>query len=564
MFKKSPFSNKAEIAALERSQAVIRFSPEGEILDANQNFLDVLGYSLNEIKGKHHRMFIDPGYAQSNEYKEFWDTLRRGDFVAAQFKRLAKGGKEIWIEASYNPVKDEKGLVVYVVKYATDITAQKLETADYEGQLSAIGKSQAVIEFDMDGTIITANKNFLTTMGYAQDEVRGKHHSMFVEPSYAKSADYEMFWQKLHRGEFIAEEFQRFGKNGKEVWIQASYNPIFDMSGKPFKVVKYATDVTSAKLDNADYAGQIEAIGKSQAVIEFNLDGTVITANQNFLDALGYTLYEIKGQHHRMFVEREDAQSDEYEAFWANLRQGKFDARVYKRICKNGDPIWIQASYNPIFDMNGKPFKVVKYATDVTRVIQVGGIADEATARTQTVAAAVEEMSASISEISKNMALTTNSTEEIASTSVQASVAADQLMAATKSMEGIIQVIDEIAEQTNLLALNATIEAARAGDAGKGFAVVAGEVKALVGQTAKATEDVTKEIKNVQLASEALQSNIQGVSKSIDTVNKYVAGVASAIEEQSAVTREISSSTQTMAEKKKKKKSRIKRLTVAN
>jgi methyl-accepting chemotaxis protein len=238
--------------------------------------------------------------------------------------------------------------------------------ADYAGQVAAIRKSQAVIEFSMEGTILDANDNFLKALGYRLEEIKGQHHSMFVEPGYKQTSEYHEFWAALNRGEYQAAEYKRIGKGGKEVWIQASYNPIMDLNGKPFKVVKYATDTTSQKLQNADYVGQIAAIGKSQAVIEFNMDGTVLTANDNFLKALGYTLDEIKGRHHSMFVDEAFRQSYEYKEFWAALNRGEYQAAEYRRLGKGGKEVWIQASYNPIMDLNGKPFKVVKYATDTT------------------------------------------------------------------------------------------------------------------------------------------------------------------------------------------------------
>ncbi|MCK0069693.1 methyl-accepting chemotaxis protein [Kordiimonas laminariae] len=241
-----------------------------------------------------------------------------------------------------------------------------LHLRDMEGQVNAIKKSQAVIEFNMDGTIITANENFLNAMGYSLFEVQGKHHSMFAEPAYAASAEYRAFWEKLGRGEFEAGEFKRLGKGGREVWIQASYNPIFDEEGRPFKVVKYAVDVTDQKKQSADFEGQIEAIGKSQAVIEFNMDGTIITANDNFLQTMGYALHEIQGQHHRMFADPILAASPEYAAFWEALNRGEFASGEYKRLGKGAKEVWINASYNPIMDLNGNPFKVVKYASDIT------------------------------------------------------------------------------------------------------------------------------------------------------------------------------------------------------
>jgi PAS domain S-box-containing protein len=238
--------------------------------------------------------------------------------------------------------------------------------AELEATITAIERSQAVIEFKMDGTVITANDNFLRALGYTLDEVQGRHHSMFVDEAYRQSGEYREFWAKLNRGEYQAAEYKRIGKGGKEVWIQASYNPILDPNGKPFKVVKFATDVTEQKLIAADHAGQIAAASKSQAVIQFKMDGTVITANDNFLKTLGYTLDEIQGRHHSMFVDETFRQSGEYREFWARLNRGEYQAAEYKRIGKGGKEVWIQASYNPIFDLNGKPFKVVKFAIDVT------------------------------------------------------------------------------------------------------------------------------------------------------------------------------------------------------
>ena len=331
----------AKLAALDTSQAVIEFSMDGTIQTANSNFLQAMGYRLDEVKGQHHRMFMDAQEAQSPEYAQFWQQLNRGEFVAAEFKRVGKGHKEIWIQASYNPIFDKSGRPVKVIKFATDITQQKIQSADFQGQVEAIGKSLAVIEFSMDGMIESANENFLNTLGYSIDEIKGQHHSMFVEPAYKNSEEYRQFWQALNRGEFSSGEYKRLGKGGSEVWIQASYNPILDLNGKPMKVIKYASDVTQKKIQAVDFKGQIEAIGKSQAVIEFTPDGTILEANDNFLKSLGYTLEEVKGQHHSMFVEPGYKNSPEYSRFWQDLKKGIYSAGEFKRIAKDGAEIWI-------------------------------------------------------------------------------------------------------------------------------------------------------------------------------------------------------------------------------
>jgi methyl-accepting chemotaxis protein len=365
--QKNQFSDfQGQINAIGKSQAVIEFTPDGNIIQANDNFLNALGYTLDEVKGKHHSLFVEAAYKNSPEYSRFWQNLKNGIYSANEFKRIAKGGSEIWIQASYNPILDLSGNVFKVVKYATDITQQKLQSADFSGQIEAIGKSLAVIEFDVNGIIQNANDNFLSTLGYTMDEIKGQHHSLFVDPSYKNSHEYKAFWKNLGNGKFDAGEYKRIGKGGKEIWIQASYNPILDLNGKPVKVVKYATEITAQKIMTADYQGQIEAIGKSQAVIEFNMDGTIINANDNFLSALGYQLNEIKGKHHSLFVAPSERNSQEYKHFWEKLNLGQFQSAEYKRIGKGGKEVWIQASYNPIMDMNGNPFKVVKYATDIT------------------------------------------------------------------------------------------------------------------------------------------------------------------------------------------------------
>ncbi len=239
---------KGQAAAIGKSQAIVEFALDGTIIAANQNFLNVVGYTLEEIRGQHHRMFVEPGERERPEYRHFWEQLRAGEFNSGQFKRLRKGGGSVWLQATYNPILDAAGKAFKIVKYCTDVTEQKERSADSEGQLNAINKSQAVIEFNLDGTIRVANENFLKVMGYTIEEIRGKHHRMFADPAFAQSAEYREFWAKLGSGRYDAGQYRRIAKGGREVWLQASYNPIFDAGGAPVKIVKYATDVTDQRL----------------------------------------------------------------------------------------------------------------------------------------------------------------------------------------------------------------------------------------------------------------------------------------------------------------------------
>ena len=460
------------------------------------------------------------------------------------------------------------------------------ELADLRGKIAAIDKTQAVIEFELDGTIISANENFMQSMGYALTEIKGRHHGMFVDEADRQSFEYKDFWTRLGRGECQSGEYKRVGKGGREVWIQGAYNPILDQNGRPVKVVNFATDITAGKLQDADYRGQIAAISKSQAVIEFQLDGTILTANDNFLKAMGYTLEEVKGRLHGMFVDDAYRQSSEYREFWAKLGRGEYQAGEYRRLGKGGREVWIQGAYNPILDLNSRPFKVVKYATDVTDEVKMRGAlktllkrvtqsatvlasaAQKLTSVSQQMAATAEETatqanvaSAAAEQVSKNVTTVSTGTEEmgasireiaksaneaarVATTAVKVADKTNAIVAklgeSSAEIGNVIKVITSIAQQTNLLALNATIEAARAGEAGKGFAVVANEVKELAKQTAKATEDISRKIEAIQGDTKGAVEAIAQIGKIINQINDIQNTIASAVEEQTATTGEIS------------------------
>ncbi len=393
----------------------------------------------------------------------------------------------------------------------------------------------------MDGIILDANKTFLQAFGYTLAEVKGKHHSIFVDPAERNSEAYRRFWDDLKAGKYQVAEYKRIGKAGNDVWINASYNPILDPNGRPFKIVKFATDVTQQKLLAADNQGQIDAINKVQAVIHFKTDGTILLANDAFLTTMGFRSDEVIGKHHRMFVEPEEARSADYAAFWPMLAKGQSVSKVFKRIAKNGKKVWLQASYTPIYDYAGRVFKIVKYATDITDIIVN---MDSTQQSIQNVAAASEELSHSIGNIAKNIELSRQSTEDIIRKAALSGQSSDSLVNTTQSMEHIVALIRKIAGQVNLLALNATIEAARAGEAGKGFAVVASEVKSLAQQTASATDEIAREIAKVQQITGEVALSIQDTVKSAHEVGQYVTSVSDSIQHQTSATSAIASSAQ--------------------
>ncbi|WP_353890190.1 PAS domain S-box protein [uncultured Methylobacterium sp.] len=534
---------RALMAAIDKSRARIEFDPNGTILSANDQFLDLMGYNLAELKGQPHARLVAPAERDSDAYLNFWADLRHGEPQTREFKRIAKDGREVWIQATYNPVVDRAGRVTRVVKFATDATDQVLRHIDHDGQLEALHRSQAVIEFALDGTVLGANANFLAAMGYALDEIQGRHHSQFVDATERTSVAYREFWAALGRGEFRSGEFRRIAKGGREVWIQATYNPIRDRSGMPVKVVKFATDITAQKLQTADALGQLAAVNRSQAVVQFAPDGTILDANANFLKAVGYRIEEVRGQPHAMFVGSGYAGTQEYAAFWERLRGGDFAAGIFQRFGKGGRSVWIQASYNPIFDPNGKLTKIVKYATNVTANMEARSTAIEAAERTldnvQTVTDAAETMNAAAQDISRSMTQSKMVVDDIHGRASEADAATERLRAAASAMSGVATAIGGIAQRINLLALNAAIEAARAGSAGRGFAVVATEVKALAGQAAEATDRISGEIAGMQEVSAEVAATLASITTAIGTISEHVDGVTASMDEQARSTGEI-------------------------
>lgn len=619
-----PYPGQA-LTTIEKVQAVLVHDLDGRITDVNQRYLDICGYRREELVGQPLMMLNEDQDTDRIAPVDFMSALCRGAAQKTEAVHVAKNGDNYWVYETHVPVMSSDGQLEQVIIFALDQTKMNLRAKEHLALQDAVSRSQAVIEMKPNGEIISANENFLKTFGYTAAEIKGRHHSIFCEPAYANSMEYRQFWTDLENGYFHAGEFHRLAKGGRDVWIVASYNPVIDKCGNVLRVVKYAADVTVRKralLEKAESRQQ--AVSRSQAVIEFKATGEIISANENFLTALDYTLPEIVGRHHSMFCDPAYTQTSEYRQFWQELEGGRYQTGEYRRVAKGGREVWIVASYNPVLDDQGNVSSVIKYATDVTprkhavnelivgldklahgdltpRIsegisaefgsvresfnltlesftemvedirkqaelmnTEAGEIARGAgdlARRGESQAASLEETASAVEQISGNIAMTSESANDADSAArdaqavvlrgaevvSQAIAAIERIDEHTKQMGEFTRVIEGFAFQTNLLSINAAVEAARAGEVGRGFAVVANEVRNLAQQSAKASQSIADLISKSETEVKAGVKLVRDAGSSLDQIREAVsgmveniAGIAHATTEQATGVREVS------------------------
>ncbi len=556
------FSNNV-LTAINNTFASIEFKLDGTIVRANALFLETMGYRADEVVGKHHRLFVDPDEANSRQYEDFWKNLRAGKAQTARFERITKDGHKVWLQASYTPIL-KGGKVSRIIKFANDITSQVLRESDYESKVQAILRSQAVIEFDLYGNILDVNENFLAVFGYEKQELVGNHHRLFVDAAYAQSTDYKVFWENLRKGQFQSSEYRRIAKDGSDVWIQATYNPVKDPKGKVLKIIKFASDITADVLKREKFKLlSLVANETDNSVIITDANGLIDYVNPGFERLTGYSLQEVAGKKPGALLQGPDTDK----AAIARIRQSiEKQVPFYDEILnysRSGEPYWISLSINPIFDDSGAIDKYISIQANITSVKQMAldfnrklaaisevlllveltpngkhsnwnelansklrpiiseaefaslvfnGLTKEEIGRIDTEGSVKKmvsvERNGKALHLDARLCCLRNVKQEIAQYLMlglditdrkqavgQTKVAMTSVLDASKQISAIVSAINGISEQTNLLALNAAIEAARAGDVGRGFAVVADEVRSLAANSKRSSTEIDSLVK---------------------------------------------------------------------
>ncbi len=498
----------AIVQAVDRSQAVIVFAPDGTILDANDAFLGAIGYVRSELLGQNHRVLMLPEDAATPEYARFWPELAGGQIKDGEIRRRRRNGDTIWLSAVYTPVLNSEGRTEQVIKFVRDVTDVKNAALSSQAVLDAFSRSQCVIEFDPAGTILTANDNFLNAVGYSLEELRGQHHSIFMPRDETATEAYAAFWADLAAGHFRSGEFRRIAKSGEPIWIAASYNPVLDASGKVARVVKIATDITIRR-----------------RAVDAMIQSLTCLSQGDLTTRIGQ---EISGE----FTPMRDAFNSSVESLSAlvsGIMQGS---------------------------------KTINWVTDTTREN-----AENLAQKAEVQAAAIVETKTALTQITEQVSVASDAAQDVDS---KAKTAAEQSQLGTEIFDRTLQairgieqitgevskitkVIESFAFQTNLLSINAAVEAARAGDAGRGFAVVATEVRNLAERSAEASKNIrdltnrcAKEVsEGASLAQEAGE-RLKAIEDAAGSVAVSIEAIASGARDQAMGVKEVEKAVTTL------------------